>query len=147
MFSKFRPGHARPRPPGQCGGIDAQGRQVDRLLAAEKQQFGLAGMRRAGRVVLHQDVGRATQVSMFDVKGNLVGRQGNLAAAFDHLELDHDKQAMRECQQAVRDAQVDPGLNPGEMAVWEVFFQPFVQVRFGFQCHRLPLLRVLARSA
>ena len=61
-------------------------------------------MRRAGRVVLHQDIGRAAQVGMFDVKGNLMRRQIDLAAAFDHLELDHDKQAMRECQQAVRDA-------------------------------------------
>jgi len=84
---------------------------------------------------------------MFDVKGDLVGRQGNLAAAFDHLQLDHDKQAMRECQQTVRDAQVDPGLNPGEMGVWEVFSQAFVQVRFGFQCHHRPPLRVLPRSA
>jgi len=147
MFSELRPGHAGPRPPGQRGGIDAQGRQVNCLLSAKQQQFGLAGMRRAGRLVLHQDVGRAAQVSMFDVKGDLVGRQGHLAAAFDHLELDHDKQAMRECQQAVRDAQVDPGLNPGEMGVWEVFFQAFVQVRLRFQGHRFPPLRVLARSA
>ncbi len=84
---------------------------------------------------------------MLDVECNLVRRQVYLAAPFDHLQLDHHKHTMRECQQAIRDAQVDPGLNPGEMAAWEVFFQPLVQVRFRFQCHRLRPRQVLPRSA
>ncbi len=84
---------------------------------------------------------------MLNVKGHLVWGQVYPAAAFDHLQLDHHKQTMRECQQAVRDAQVHPGLNPGKMAAWEVFFQAFVQVRFRFQCHRLPLLPALPRFA
>jgi hypothetical protein len=49
-------------------------------------------------------------------------RQVYLAAAFDHLEFDHHKQTMRECQQTIWEAQVYPGLNPGEMAAWEVLF-------------------------
>jgi len=104
-------------------------------------------MRRPGRLVLHQDVGRAAQVCMLNVKGDLVRGQVYLAAAFDHLQLDHHKHAVRECQQTIRNAQVDPGLNPGEMAAWEVFFQPLVQVRFRFQCHRLRPRLVLPRSA
>ncbi len=79
-------------------------------------------MRSPGRLVLHQNVSRAAQVRVLNVKSDLVRRQVYLASAFDHFELDHHKQAMRECQQAVRDAQVYPGLNPGEMAVWEVLF-------------------------
>ena len=126
MFSKFGPGHAGPRPPGQRGCIHAQVRQVDCLLATKQQQLGLARVRCPGRLVLHQDVGRAAQVCMLDVKCNLMRRQIYLAAAFYHLQLDHHKQAVRECQQTIRDAQVYPGLNPGEMAVWEVFFQPLV---------------------
>jgi hypothetical protein len=59
---------------------------------------------------------------VLDVEGDLVRRQIDLAPALDHLEFHHDKVAMRECQQAVRDAQVNPGFNPGEMAVWEVLF-------------------------
>jgi hypothetical protein len=59
---------------------------------------------------------------VLDVEGDLVRRQVDLAAAFDDLELDQHEFPVRECQQAVRDAQVDPGLNPGEMAVWDVLF-------------------------
>jgi len=68
--------------------------------------------------VLDQDVGWAAQVRMLDVEGHLVRRQVDLAASLDNLELQHHEFAVGECQQAVRDAQVDPGFNPGEMAVW-----------------------------
>ena len=77
-------------------------------------------MRRTGRVILDHDVGRAAQVGMFDVEGHLVGRQVHFAAPLDHLEFHHNEQTMRERQQAVRNAQVNPGLNSGEMAVWDV---------------------------
>ena len=147
MISQFSPGHACPRPSGHRGSVNASAGQVERLFAGKQQQLGLAGMRRPGRLVLHQKIGRAAQISMLDMKGDLVGRQINLAAPFDHLQLHHHKLAMGECQQAVRDTQVDPGLNSGEMAVWDVLFQPFVQVRFRFQGHCLLPLRVLPQFA
>ncbi len=100
----------------------------------------------AGWVILNKDVGRAAQVGMLDVESHLVRRQGDLAAPFDHLQLDHDKHPMGECQQTIRNAQVDPGLNPGEMAVWDIFPDPLVQVRFRFQGHLVLPRRVLLRS-
>ena len=147
MFSQLRPRYASPRPPGQSRGVDAQPRHVQSLFAAVQQQLGLAGVIGPGREILHQDVRRAVQVGVLDVKCHLVGGKRDLSTTLDHFELDHDKKPMGECQQAVRDAQVDPGLNPGEMAAWEVFFQPLVQVRFRFQCHRLRPRQVLPRSA
>jgi hypothetical protein len=104
-------------------------------------------MGRAGRVILDQNICRAVQVGMLDVKGHLVRRQVDLAAPFDHLELHHHKHPVRECHQDIRDAQVDPGLNPGEMAVWDIFPDPLVQVRFWFQGHLVLPLRVLLQSA
>ena len=62
-------------------------------------------MGRAGRVILDQDICRAVQVGVLNVEGHLVRRQVDLAAAFDHFQLDHHKQAVRECQQTIRDAQ------------------------------------------
>ena len=72
MFSQSGPGYARPRPPGQGRGVDAQGCQVNGLLATEQQQLGFARVRCPGRLVLHQDIGRAAQVSMLNVKCDLV---------------------------------------------------------------------------
>ena len=72
MISELGPGYGRPRPTGQGGGVDAQVHQVDGLLTTIKQQLGLFRVSGPGRLVLHQDVGRAAQVSMFDVKGHLV---------------------------------------------------------------------------
>lgn len=100
-------------------------------------------MGRAGRVILDQDVSRAPEVGMFDVKSHLVRRQVDLAAPLDHFELDHHKQAMRKRQQTVWDAQPYPALNPGEMAIWDILADPFVQARFRFQCHLVPLRALL----
>ncbi len=147
MFSELGPADARPWPSRERGCVDSQVDQVNGLLATVQQQLGLAGMGGARRVILHQDVCRAVQVGMFDVEGHLVGRQVDLAASFDHLELDHHKHPVRECHQDIRDAQVDPGFNPGEMAVWDIFPDPLVQVRFRFQGHWCLPLQVLLRSA
>jgi len=73
MFSKVHPYHAGPRPPGQRGGVNAQGCQVHCLLATKQQKLRLAGVRSPGRLVLHQDISRAAQVGVLDVKGDLVG--------------------------------------------------------------------------
>ena len=146
MLSQLGPRYARPWPPGQRGGVDAQVDQVNSLFATVQQQLGLAGMGRAGRVVLDQDVGRAAQVGMLDVKSHLVRRQVDLAAAFDHFELYHHKHPVRECHQDIRDAQINAGFNPGEMAVWDILADPLVQVRFRFQGHLVLPRQVLRRS-
>ena len=104
-------------------------------------------MGRTGRVILDQNICRAAKVSVLDVKGHLVGRQVDLASPFDHLELDHHKYPVRECHQDIRDAQINAGFNPGEMAVWDILADPLVQVRFRFQGHLVLPRRVLLRSA
>ena len=135
VLSELGPANASPRPPRHGRRVNAKVDQVNGLLAAVQQQLGLAGVGRAGRVVLDQDVGRAPQVGMLDVKGYLVRRQVDLSPALDHLELHHHEHPMRERHQDVRDAQVHAGFNPGEMAVWDIVPDPFVQVRFWFQGH------------
>ena len=147
MFSQPRPRYASPRPPGQRRGVDSQAGDVQGLLATVQQQLGLAGVIGPGREILHQDVGRAVQVGVLDVECHLMGRQRDLSTTLDHFELNHDKQPMGECQQAVWDAQVNPRLNPGEMAGGDVLFQPFVQGRFRFQCHLLRPQVGVSRSA
>ena len=82
MTSQFSPGHACPRPSGHRRGVNAPAGQVDRLFAGKQQQLGLAGVRRPGRLVLHQKIGRAAQISVLDMEGDLVGRQIDLAAPF-----------------------------------------------------------------
>ena len=100
-------------------------------------------MGRAGRMILNQNVSRAPKVSVFDVEGHLMGREVNFAAPLDYLQLDHDEHPMWECQQAIRNAEVYARLNPGEMAVWDIVPDPFVQVRFRFQGHQVLPRRVL----
>jgi len=65
-------------------------------------------MRGAGRVVLNKDVGRAAQVGVLDLERHLMRGQVDLAAPLNHLEFYHDEQPMRERQQAVGDAKVNP---------------------------------------
>jgi len=107
-LSQLCPRDARPRPAGHGSRIDAQVDQVDRLFARVQQQFRLACMRGAGRVVLNKDVGRAAQVGVLDLERHLMRGQVDLAAPLNHLEFHHDEQPMRERQQAVGDAQVNP---------------------------------------
>ena len=85
IFSHLSPGYGRPRPPGQGGSVDAPVHQVYCLLATIKQELRFARVRCPGRLVLHQNVGRAAQVRVFDVECHLVRRQVDLAPAFDHL--------------------------------------------------------------
>ena len=106
-LSEFCPADARPRPAGHGRSVDAQVNQVDRLLAGVQQQFGLARVSGAGRLVLDKDVGRAAQVGVLDLERHLVRGQVDLAAPLDHLEFHHNEQTMRESQQAVRYAQVN----------------------------------------
>ena len=106
-LSEFCPADARPRPTGHRRGVDAKVDQVNRLLAGVQQQFGLARVSGAGRLMLDKDVGRAAQVSMLDLERHLMRGQVDLAAPLHHLEFHHDKKPMRERQQAVRNAQIN----------------------------------------
>ena len=57
------------------------------------------------------------------VKGDLVRGQADLFPAVHYLQLNGDKlPANPQGDEAVGDTQIYPGLNPGNKAVWEVFF-------------------------
>ena len=111
------PHNSAPGPTANRLEAHAQALELQDLVIGIQEQFRVPH-EPARRDVLHQDKGRAAQVSVLQMKGDLVRRQRHLPPPLDDLELDQDELAMRERDQAVRDTQTDPRLNPGEMAVW-----------------------------
>lgn len=88
-------------------------------MAGIQAKLCLLGLSSTWREILDQDVGRAIQVSVFGMEGDLVRGKGDLSAALDYLELQHDKDAGDpEGNQAVRGPQVHPRFNAGDMAAW-----------------------------
>ena len=70
------------------------------------------------------------------VERNLVGGQAHLPTVLDDLQLYGDKLPTNpQGDEAVWDPQIYPGLNPGNKAVWEIFFQSVVQARLWLRRH------------
>jgi hypothetical protein len=56
------------------------------------------------------------------MEGDLMRGQADLAPLLDQLELDRNHlPRLPEGDEAIRDAEVYPGLNAGNKAAWEVF--------------------------
>lgn len=99
--------------------IDAAHEQIFCLAAVVQVQKPLEHRRRAGRVILHENVRRAVQVRMLKVKRYLVGAQGYLAPLLHYLQLHHHKHPLpRQGHQAVRRPQIHPALDPRNVTVW-----------------------------
>lgn len=90
--------------------------EVRRLVPTIKHQPWLL-LAVAGRAVLHQNEGVVAVRSMAHVEGHLMRPHRNLAPASDDLQLDRNESPVPEREQRIRNALIDPGLNPGKQAV------------------------------
>ena len=135
------PMNMRKLPPFHRGRVNPQVVQIHHLGPTVKQQLGLRGRSRSGRMILHQDKRRRAQVRMFRMECNLMRAKVYFSPTFHHLKLDHDKKPLAlQCDQAVRNPQVHPRFDPGYVAVLQVFPDPFVKCCFGFYRHSVPRL-------
>lgn len=116
-MTQHLPHNPAPGPTANRLEAHAQALELQDLMIGIQQQLRLPH-EPTRRDVLNQDKGRASQVGVLQVEGDLMWRQVYLLAALDYLELYQDELAMRKRDQTVRYAQTDPRLNPGEMAVW-----------------------------
>ncbi len=97
-------------------GVDAPLHKLKHLRATVQQQAGLL-LAFGRRAVLDKDEGVVAVFGMTHVKGHLMGSNLNLPASGHNLQLDGDESPVPEREQRIRDAQTNPGLNPGNKAV------------------------------
>lgn len=104
-------------PFGESDRVHAGLRELEHLIPAIELEHSLLRGFFPIRHEQHKHVGRAADLGMAAMEGDLMWGQTHAPTVLDDLQLDRDECARApESNQTVRDAEVYPRLNPGNKA-------------------------------